>query len=151
MNVTHPATGATALHAACGKGREDVAFALLGKGADAEVCARNGSKAAEWARMFGHAEIGDAVAQHAEGGERSAAAAVAQMTLSSYHLSTDPDEVDFTHTLSSSHFSLFVPYPFLIRFVSVPCPLRVRHVAATTPVRADVLHPPLLSRRWTWS
>lgn len=45
VNCAHPATGATALHAAVGKGREDVAFALLSKGADADICARNGSKA----------------------------------------------------------------------------------------------------------
>lgn len=49
--------------------------------------------------MFGHPEIADAVAQHAAGSTRSAAAAVAQMTLSSYHLSTDPDEVPIcTHS-----------------------------------------------------
>jgi HrpA-like RNA helicase len=94
VNVAHRATGATALHAAAGKGREDVAFALVGVGGDLAAQARDGSTPIDWARRFGHAALADAL--DACGADAAAAhgAAASALTLSAYQLKADPDDVD---------------------------------------------------------
>jgi ATP-dependent RNA helicase DHX36 len=94
VNAVHPATGATALHAAAGKGREDVAFALVAAGGDLHAAARDGSTPADWARRFGHAPLADALAACAADAVSASASASASLTLSAYQLRADPDEVD---------------------------------------------------------
>ena len=52
--------------AAAGKGRLADAHALLASGADPLARAHDGSTAADWAASFGHADVADALREHAQ-------------------------------------------------------------------------------------
>lgn len=92
--VAHAGTGATPLMAAAGKGRHVEVSRLLGCGADPSAKSRDGGTAADWARRFGHEDIARTLDQARLELDRLASAEVSAMSLSSYQLAADPDEVD---------------------------------------------------------
>ena len=67
---------------------------LLGCGADPSAKSRDGGTAADWARRFGHEDIARTLDQARLELDRLASAEVSAMSLSSYQLAADPDEVD---------------------------------------------------------
>ncbi|KAL6766709.1 hypothetical protein ACKKBG_A37050 [Auxenochlorella protothecoides x Auxenochlorella symbiontica] len=94
LDVQHEATGATALMAAAGRGRLETLRLLLAHGADVTARSQDGSSAAGWARMFGHADVAAELEQHEQ--QAAAAAAISQTALAvaQYQSETDIDEVD---------------------------------------------------------
>jgi HrpA-like RNA helicase len=94
VNVIHPTTGVTPLHAAAAKGREDVAYALVAAGANVGAVARDGSAPGAFARRFGYVTLADALDAHAATLAAVADVADRQLILSAYQRSADPDTVD---------------------------------------------------------
>ncbi|KAL3133848.1 hypothetical protein ABBQ32_008317 [Trebouxia sp. C0010 RCD-2024] len=93
INVAHPATGATALMAAAGKGRLHELAMLLAAGAQPEVQSRGGT-ARQWALRFGHAEAAEMLQQHEQAAQQADAATGGAVALSHYQANSDADEVD---------------------------------------------------------
>lgn len=62
--LQHMFAGATALMAAAGRGRLETLRLLLAHGADVTARSQDGSSAAGWARMFGHADVAAELEQH---------------------------------------------------------------------------------------
>ena len=93
VNVSH-STGATALMAAAGKGRQMEVSQLLGLGASPAMRSADGSNAADWAEKFGHVELADALRSVDEENEDAGSHEQSAILLSDYQLSVDPDEVD---------------------------------------------------------
>ena len=94
VNVAHGQTGATALHAAAGKGRLDDVATLLVNGADARAGARDGSTPADWARRFGHAAVAEFLDTHVAAASDLDVGAAAAEALAAYQASVDADDVD---------------------------------------------------------
>jgi len=94
VNVAHEATGATALMAAAGKGRQLEVSQLLGLGALTSMRSSDGSNAADWAERFGHVELAEALHSVGDEGTSSGDHEQEALLLSDYQLSVDPDEVD---------------------------------------------------------
>lgn len=94
IDTQHPATGATALMAAAGRGRGGVVAALLTLGASATPRSTNGWTAAEWAAHLGHADVAAALAEHARAEAEVQGWAGDAATLTRYHAETDADRVD---------------------------------------------------------
>ena len=92
--VAHAGTGATPLMAAAGKGRHVEVSRLLGCGADPSAKSRDGGTAADWARRFGHEDIAQTLDAARAELDRLASTEQNAMSLSSYQLAADPDEVD---------------------------------------------------------
>jgi ATP-dependent RNA helicase DHX36 len=93
VNVAH-STGATALMAAAGKGRQMEVSQLLGLGASPAMRSTDGSNAADWADKFGHVELADALRSVDDENEDAGSHEQSALLLSDYQLSVDPDEVD---------------------------------------------------------
>ena len=93
VNVSH-STGATALMAAAGKGRQMEVSQLLGLGASPAMRSSDGSNAADWAERFGHVELADALRSVDEENEDAGSHEQSALLLSDYQLAVDPDEVD---------------------------------------------------------
>ena len=94
VDVAHPDTGATALHAAAGKGRLDDVATLLVNGAAAGAGARDGSTPADWARRFGHAAVAEFLDTHVAATASLAEDASVSEALAAYQAGVDADDVD---------------------------------------------------------
>ncbi|KAK9835371.1 hypothetical protein WJX81_005267 [Elliptochloris bilobata] len=112
INLAHPETGATPLMAAAGKGRLADAQALLASGADPLARARDGSTAADWAASFGHADVAEALREHAQAAQHAQSVAASALALSEYQAGADADEVDLElvqslleHICGEGHFA----------------------------------------------
>lgn len=93
VNVCH-STGATALMAAAGKGRQMEVSQLLGLGASPAMRSSDGSNAADWAERFGHIELAEALRSVDDEDDHAGSHEQSALLLSNYQLSIDPDEVD---------------------------------------------------------